>query len=436
MNLFTIILAHFTLSNNSFGLPVGFVRMKTKITTKTVEGLSINSKVYEVYDEILTGFLVRVLPSGLKSFWVRYRLSNGKRDRVVLGHHGVISVAQARDEAKRILSMVTMGNNPKLTKQQNVNKAVPTLKEFIDTEYLHWSETHHQWFDDHIQRLKRFKDFLGLPLNEINHQVVEKWRSNCLKKKLSPATINRNTAALRSVLSKAVEWSIIENHPLNKLKQLKVDRSPNVRYLNEHEEIRLREALDMREAKLRKDRENGNLWRADRGYELYPDLNDAPFIDYLKPLVLLSINTGARRGELFRIQWEDVDFDRKSLALVMRGKRKSYTRHIPLNKEVYETLLAWRKMRPLSDIMIFPSKNGSKFDNIQTSWENLRKEAKINNFRWHDMRHHFASRLVMNGVPLNTVRELLGHTSVEMTLRYAHLAPEQKERAVATLERN
>lgn len=78
--------------------------------------------------------------------------------------------------------------------------------------------------------------------------------------------------------------------------------------------------------------------------------------------------------------------------------------------KAFQTLLEWRSMRSEFD----------KLDNIQTSWENLRKEAKIEDFRWHNMRHHFASKLVMNGVPLNTVRELLGHTNIEMTLRYAH----------------
>ncbi len=409
-------------------------RLKTKITSAIVEGLPVNSKVYEVYDEILVGFLVRVLPSGLKSFWVRYRLPGGKRDRVVIGHHGVITVAQARHEAKRILGLVTTGQNPKKPKCES-NPDVLTLDSFMESEYIAWSETHHQWSEDQIRKIKRLTEFLNLPLNDITPLVVEKWRANCLKNKMAPSTVNRNTSALRAVLSKAVEWGHIENHPLRRLKQLKVDRSPNVRYLSVDEETRLRKALDQREANLKQDRVNGNLWREERGYDLYPDLTNAPFADYLKPLVLLSLNTGARRGELHRLQWEDINFDRKSLALVMRGKRKSHTRHIPLNKEAYETLVGWRAMRPESDKFVFPGKNGEKLDNTQTSWETLKKNAKIVNFRWHDMRHHFASRLVMNGVPLNTVRELLGHTSVEMTLRYAHLAPEQKEKAVATLNR-
>jgi integrase len=405
--------------------------MKAKVTQEAVEKLEIRKKIYDVTDESFHGFTVRVHPTGNKVFLIRYQLANGARGRYTLGKFGVVTVAQAKHQAKKILAMAAMGEDPKAKPPSNSF----TLKQFIENEYSTWSEAHHQWSKDHIQKLYRFKEFINLPLNEINAQIVEKWRSTCLKNNLAPATVNRNTASLRSVISKAVEWGILETHPLSKFKQLRVDRSPNVRYLTEEEEKRLREALDTRELRLRKNRENGNQWRAEREYDLYPDLNVVPYVDYLKPLVLLSINTGARRGELFRMQWEDVDFDRKSIALVMRGKRKSYTRHIPLNNEAYETLLGWRKMRPLTDKMIFPSKNGTKFDNIQTSWENIRKEAKVNNFRWHDMRHHFASRLVMNGVPLNTVRELLGHTNVEMTLRYAHLAPEQKERAVATLDR-
>jgi site-specific recombinase XerD len=70
---------------------------------------------------------------------------------------------------------------------------------------------------------------------------------------------------------------------------------------------------------------------------------------------------------------------------------------------------------------------------VNTSWGNVLVDAKIENFRWHDMRHHFASHLVMAGVDLNTVRELLGHADLKMTLRYAHLAPEHKAAAVAKL---
>jgi len=91
----------------------------------------------------------------------------------------------------------------------------------------------------------------------------------------------------------------------------------------------------------------------------------------------------------------------------------------------------------LPKLLVFPSpKTGKKLDNCQSSWEAILKRAGIENFRWHDMRHDFASQLVMRGVDLNTVRELLGHADLKMTLRYAHLAPENKLQAVKVLDNN
>lgn len=108
------------------------------------------------------------------------------------------------------------------------------------------------------------------------------------------------------------------------------------------------------------------------------------------------------------------------------------TRYIPLNSEALETLKQWRK-QTLGEGLIFPNKNDAKFSNLRKAWHTILKQAEIVNFRWHDMRHHFASRLVMASVDLNTVRELLGHSDIKMTLRYAHLAPEHKAQAVEKL---
>lgn len=408
--------------------------MIEKLTNRLIQQLSPAAKVVEVYDSELKGFYLRVLPTGTKVFYVRYRLQDGQRHKYKVGRAPDLTVQEAREQAKKILSEVALGANPKAN-NLNKDQIIPTLKQFIEQEYLPWSESHHQWSKEQVQRLYRMKECLPLPLNEINVRVIEKWRAKRLKQGITSNTVNRDVTGIRSAIAKAVEWGIIEEHPFEKLKPLKVDRSPNIRYLTEDEEKRLRQALDEREAKIREERSSANKWRDDRGYELLPNLSKQPFADHLKPLVLLSLNTGARQGELFRLHWDDVDFDRKSIALVMRGKRKSYTRHIPLNREAFEVLSSWHQLRPDSEKLVFPSKNGQRFDNIQTSWENVKKLANLKSFRWHDMRHHFASKLVMKGVPLNTVRELLGHTNLDMTLRYAHLAPEQKERAVALLDK-
>jgi site-specific recombinase XerD len=79
---------------------------------------------------------------------------------------------------------------------------------------------------------------------------------------------------------------------------------------------------------------------------------------------------------------------------------------------------------------VFAGKDGKSFVDIKTAWNKLLRDAGISDFHWHDLRHHFASRLVMRGVDLNTVRELMGHGDIKMTLRYAHLAPEHKKAAI------
>jgi site-specific recombinase XerD len=104
-----------------------------------------------------------------------------------------------------------------------------------------------------------------------------------------------------------------------------------------------------------------------------------------------------------------------------------------MNKVVHAVLKSWKDQQEDNSHLVFPSKSNEPFDNIRKSWSKIRDTAKLADFRWHDLRHHFASKLVMAEVDLNTVRELLGHADLKMTLRYAHLAPEHLEDAVAKL---
>lgn len=93
----------------------------------------------------------------------------------------------------------------------------------------------------------------------------------------------------------------------------------------------------------------------------------------------------------------------------------------------------WREASTSNGLIFSNITTGEAFTHVKKSWAGLLDDANIKNFRWHDMRHHFASKLVMAGVDLNTVRELLGHADIKMTLRYAHLAPEHKAKAVEKL---
>lgn len=137
-----------------------------------------------------------------------------------------------------------------------------------------------------------------------------------------------------------------------------------------------------------------------------------------------------RRGEVFNLTWADIDLKNKLITVEGDTSKSGQTRHIPMNKETMTSIEGWRKQYPRNSGYVFPGKDGKRLDNVKKSWDGLLKLARIEGFRWHDLRHTFASKLVMAGVPLNTVRELLGHSDLAMTLRYAHLAPDSKAAAV------
>ena len=197
----------------------------------------------------------------------------------------------------------------------------------------------------------------------------------------------------------------------------------------------MRGALKAREQRIRDARARANQWRAERGYCLKEDLASMEFADYLRPMVLLSLNTGLRRGELFALRWCDLDTERAYLTVQGIKSKNGTTRHIPLNREALDVLMRWKTDSDGAEDLMFKGRQADIFNNVRRSWLGVLKAAGITKFRWHDMRHSFASRLAMAGIDLNTIRELLGHADYKMTLRYAHLAPEHKAAAVAKLVR-
>jgi len=209
---------------------------------------------------------------------------------------------------------------------------------------------------------------------------------------------------------------------LIEVQQAKVD-STRKRYLSDAEERRLRKALANRDANGRDARARANDWRAERGKEKLKPLD---YSDHLTPAVLLSLNTGLRRGELTQLEWPDIDFNARSLTVRAAASKSGKRREIPLNAEAVDILKRWKKQIG-GEGRLFP------FYDLKTAWTALLVAAKIANLRWHDLRHTFASKLVNAGVDLNAVRELLGHADLKMTLRYSHSKQSHLANAVARL---
>ncbi len=398
------------------------------LTRKLIKSAKPRSRPYEIRDSRLKGLLLRVQPSGCASYVVEW----GRGRRTTIGRTTVFSPEQARDRAKKVLGEAADGLDP--LKTRHLAKTA-TLAKFLKTEYGPWFEANRKSGKPILKRLKHcFEgDFGSTRLHEISPLLIDKWRGKKLKEGLSKSTLNRDLSALKAAMNKAVEWDLIDSNPVAKAKLYSLDVNASVRYLTPEEEKRLRAALLDRDEHLRKRRSQFNDWRRARDLKPFPEIGPDQFADHLHPIVLVALNTGMRRGEIFNLRWSSVDFEKAYLEVAGPGAKSGQTRHIPLNNDAIGALKRWRKQTGASDGPVFPGNGGGRLTKVNRGWESLVKRAGLDNFRFHDCRHHFASRLVMADVPLNTVRELLGHSEISMTLRYAHLAPEHKAEAVAKL---
>ena len=402
--------------------------MKALISESVVQRLAAKDRSYDVRDTRLKGFLVRVQArTGSKSFLVDYKRGR----KYTLGRYPTLSPKEARSKAREILGEVFTGGDP--NKALKKSRAY-TLKSFVLEEYLPWAEAHLRTAQATADRiLHDYAELSHLHLGAIDPWLVERSRSKRLKKGLSVSTVNRSVGALKTVLNRAQEWGFLDVNPIRNLKLLREDKNVTPRYLTRDEYWRLLQALNDRDRKLRAGRDSANTWRRERGYVLSPTMGNQTYVDYLKPMVILALHTGARKGELYDLMWSAVDLEREVMTVVGYYAKSGKTRHIPLNREAYEALSAWKAQSEDLSGRVFPSADGGRMNHTRRSWNTVLEEAEISRFRWHDMRHTFASWLVMAGVELNTVRELLGHADYTMTLRYAHLAPELKAEAVAKI---
>lgn len=405
--------------------------MKAAITTELIRKLPAGP--CDVWDTKLPGFVLRIRQNGRAS----YLASLGRGTWHTIGPVERLAPAEARETARGLLGEVSkdraFGRDP-LAERRKRRAALhsPTLKAFLADAYEPWALEHQKRGAETVQRMRSvFVDLMATKLADITPWTIEKWRTGRLKQADAPkaTTVNSHVTMIKAVLAKAVAWGHLGAHPLADVKPIKTDKTGRIRYLSPDEEKRLRAALEARDESRRLRREQSNAWRRERGYDEWPTENP----DHLTPIVLLALNTGLRKGEIFGLLWSDVDLGRAQLTVRGDGAKSGQTRYVPLNDEALRELRAWRSATDGAH-HVFPGRvEGEGLDDIKKGWLAIVRATKIVGFTFHDLRHTFASKLVMAGVDLNTVRELLGHSDIKMTLRYAHLAPEHKAAAVAKL---
>ncbi|MGE5514939.1 MAG: tyrosine-type recombinase/integrase [Bacteroidota bacterium] len=267
-----------------------------------------------------------------------------------------------------------------------------------------------------LYALNQMREGLGAStsISKLSARVLADYKDTLLAEKKAPATVNRYLATIKAILNKAKdEWGTLAVVPTIKL--LPLDNA-RYRWLTEDEEKKLLPVC-------------------------------AP---HLRDLVVFLMDTGARLREATLLTWTDVDLDRKPRAAVRFMETKSgKPRGVPLSTRVEEMLRRLKAECPEGESRVFlyrpvgrggvgdeDTKRGNAvpFNNPFGTWDTARTRVGLKDVNLHDLRHTFASRLVMRGVPLLTVSKLLGHASIQMTMRYAHLAPDAFDAAIDLLE--
>lgn len=400
--------------------------MNANLTIAFVERQKPREKRYDIRDKIINELILRVEISGKKTYLLDCKKPNGKRTSIKIGDASIMSPSQAREIAKEKLLLVSQGIELR-------DKDKMTLHKLLDTYYSEWAAQNHKDGKATIDSIKKnFADFLDMELTDIKKIDIEKWRTKKINDGIKAVTANRYIATLRGAIHWAYRNDLISEYPLATLQKAReIDSDRKVRYLSDDERKRLFEALDQREEKIRAARAR-SLKHSNRRY--LQDISKCAFADYFKPLVILALNTGIRKTALRTLKWEDIDFNTDTITLRASTAKSGRCNILPMNKTVRETLLKWHEQSHGEYIFLSPATESERpIRNCNKSWNDVLKAANIKNFRWHDMRHDFASQLVMKGVDLNTVRELMTHSDIKMTLRYAHLAPEKKKSAVDLL---
>ncbi|HOD52358.1 MAG TPA: site-specific integrase [Candidatus Hydrogenedentes bacterium] len=394
--------------------------MQIELNNKVIEKLQPEEKPLKVFDTTVPGFHLRIQPSGYRCYYVEYRKLDGKKATYNVGSAELITLGQARKKAKEFLANRTLGKDLAEHRRQ---LRVHTLKSYLDDHYRLWVSAHRKTGEQTIYMVEKyFASFLNSPIGAIERAEIEKWRYREIKRGAKRTSINRRVAALRSVLTRALKDGVIPFHPLRDMEKLpEIDSQPIIRYLSQEERVRLMAALDEREEELREQRDSGNAWRRERGYAELPDLRAVEYADYMKPLVIVALATGLRRSELFSLRWSEVDFEAEIVTVRREVSKSKRERYVEMLGDSYEVLKAWRRQTPGE--FVFPGDDGSPFTTVQKSWKTLIKKAQIKNFRFHDCRHDFASQLAMAGVDLYEICKLMGHSSVTVTEKYAHLCP-------------
>lgn len=326
-------------------------------------------------------------PAGSGVWWISYYDADGKRHREKAGRRmAAIDAVTRRHREVTEGRFVAPGKSSRLTFRDLARVAMAQKKLRLAPLSYETDE----------QRLAKLLPMIGnVPADRLNPARLEETLSQLKGSGIANSTVNRYHSLISSIYSSGIRFGRVAFNPASRVKRYR-ESEGRVRWLRPEEEERIRGVLR-------------NVVQHEAEFDL-------------------ALHTGMRRGEQFWLRWRDVDLERGNLTVT----GKTGTRHVVANQTA---IAALQKLLAIGAVREFvcPDNDGSSKRDCRTWFTEAIAQAGVTDFHWHDVRHTFASRLVMRGVDIRTVQELLGHKSIVMTQKYAHLAEDHRAAAVAKM---
>lgn len=260
-------------------------------------------------------------------------------------------------------------------------------------EYFEYSKVNKKSWERDRTSLKALTEFFdNILLSKITAGYIEKYKTKRIGE-VSSASINRELACLSAMFSLAKKSKFVDENPVREVSKFQ-ERKLELRILSKEEIADLIEKSS----------------------------------GHLRKIIILALNTAMRRGEIFALKWKDVDFEKGFIYIAVT--KSGVMRKIPMNSLVIEAL---KNMKRENEFVFFNSKTEKSLTTVRRAFKTACQKADINSLRFHDLRHTAATYMVMGGIDLVTVSEILGHSDIKMTMRYAHPTPENRRKAVDVL---
>jgi len=369
-----------------------------KLTKRFIETIQPDPvKTLKYWDTELKGFGVVVLPSGRRTYFIKYRNTGRIQKNVKIGVHGHITAEEARNLARIQLGKVAHGED--WAEQTKQVRQMPTINELAE----HYLELHAKT----EKREKSIKEDKVMLNNYILKKFGNRKLDSITRKEIQqvlhvnlhhiPTYSNRILALFNTMFNLAIEWEWVTVNPVSGIK--KYPENKRTRCLQEDEMKRLFTVLDTH-------------------YHTVANI------------IRLLLLTGAKKHEVLGATWDQFDLKQGVWKKESHHTKQKKITYLPLSSEALDILKKLEQAKKDDTPFLFPGKvKGKPLKDIKKSWAAICKKANLQDYTIHDLRHTYASHLVSSGLSLSIVGKLLGHTQASTTEGYAHLADEPLRKA-------